>query len=133
MLAWAWEYRRLARHGYRMPRQKALLLGTTGIVSILTWGFLPPGPAFFIMNFFHAFQYFGIVWWSEKKSIAELFHARDKPVIAALWMIGLPLAYGIWAAVQPGMSTAVLAVTIVVSIMHFWYDGFIWSVRKKQV
>ena len=23
--------------------------------------------------------------------------------------------------------------TIVVSLMHFWYDGFIWSVRKKQV
>jgi hypothetical protein len=25
------------------------------------------------------------------------------------------------------------AATIVVSIMHFWYDGFIWSVSKRQV
>jgi hypothetical protein len=133
LLGWAIHTWRLSRRGYRMPRQKALLLGTTGLVSILTWGFLPPGPAFFIMNFFHAFQYFGIVWWSENKTIAELFHTRDRPVLAAVWMIALPLAYGLWAAVQPGMGTGVLAVTIVVSIMHFWYDGFIWSVRKKQV
>jgi hypothetical protein len=25
------------------------------------------------------------------------------------------------------------AITLIVSIMHFWYDGFIWSVRKQQV
>lgn len=133
LLAWALGQVRLARRGYRMPRQKAILLGTTGLVSVLTWGFLPPGPAFFIMNFFHAFQYFGIVWWSEKKSLTDLFRTRDRPWLAALAMVLLPLAYGVWAAVQPGMSTAVLAVTIVVSILHFWYDGFIWSVRKKQV
>ena len=28
---------------------------------------------------------------------------------------------------------AVVAVAAVVSIMHFWYDGFVWSVRKQQV
>jgi hypothetical protein len=26
-----------------------------------------------------------------------------------------------------------LAVTLVVSLMHFWYDGFVWSARRKQV
>ncbi len=56
---------------------------STGLVSIYTWGFNTWGEAFFIMNVFHAVQYFGIV--------------------------------------------------LVMSIMHFWYDGFIWSVQKKQV
>lgn len=34
---------------------------------------------------------------------------------------------------QPGMAIGVVAVSHVVSIMHFWYDGFVWSVRKRQV
>ena len=25
------------------------------------------------------------------------------------------------------------AATMVVSLMHFWYDGFIWSVRRRDV
>ena len=43
---------------------------STAVVSIWTWGFNSFGQAFFIMNFFHAFQYFAIVWWSEKKNLA---------------------------------------------------------------
>jgi hypothetical protein len=23
--------------------------------------------------------------------------------------------------------------SLVVAIMHFWYDGFVWSVRRRQV
>jgi hypothetical protein len=26
-----------------------------------------------------------------------------------------------------------MAVGITVSLLHFWYDGFIWSVRKREV
>jgi hypothetical protein len=25
------------------------------------------------------------------------------------------------------------AITIVVSLMHFWYDGFVWSVRRREI
>ena len=25
------------------------------------------------------------------------------------------------------------AVSLTISILHFWYDGFIWSVRKRLV
>jgi hypothetical protein len=25
------------------------------------------------------------------------------------------------------------AITLVVSILHFWYDGFIWSVRARRI
>ena len=33
-----------------------------------------------------------------------------------------------------GMTSQImLNMVVVISIMHFWYDGFIWSVRKKQV
>jgi hypothetical protein len=29
--------------------------------------------------------------------------------------------------------TALWALTMVVSLMHFWYDAFVWSVRKSQI
>ena len=34
-----------------------------GAVSLYAWGFNSFGEAFFVMNFFHALQYFAIVWW----------------------------------------------------------------------
>ena len=44
-----------------------------------------------------------------------------------------PGKWTIWAEVSDGENHLVLSCILVVSIMHFWYDGFIWSVRKKQV
>src|SRR4030095_3303186 len=41
--------------------------------SVGAWGFLPPVQAFFVSNFFHALQYFGIVWWIEKGNIRRSF------------------------------------------------------------
>ena len=26
-----------------------------------------------------------------------------------------------------------LSLGLVVTLMHFWYDGFIWSVRRREV
>lgn len=31
------------------------------------------------------------------------------------------------------LSAWALSVTLVVSLMHFWYDGFVWSVRRSDV
>ena len=47
-------YRDLERKGYRVSREKTLILACTGLCSIYTWGFNSFGQAFFIMNFFHA-------------------------------------------------------------------------------
>ena len=130
-------YARESRAGrYRMPPQKLLLLLSTGSVSVVAWGWLSTGEAFFIMNFFHALQYFAIVWWSEEKTIVRLFGLGTvsmRRLIAWLLLVVPAIGYGLWATVQPGMAIGVVAFSHVVSIMHFWYDGFVWSVRKKQV
>lgn len=26
-----------------------------------------------------------------------------------------------------------IAIAVVISLMHFWYDGFVWSVRRHEV
>ena len=129
-------YRRLALEGYSVSTQKIVLLASTALCSIYAWGFMAPGRAFFVINFFHALQYFAIVWWSEKKNVISLFGLTQLPfrAAAALLILIVPaFTYGVWAVVKPGQTVAVVAVTAVVSIMHFWYDGFVWSVRKQQV
>ncbi len=129
-------YARLQRQGYRVSMQKTWLLASTGACSIYTWGFNSFGEAFFIMNLFHALQYFGIVWWSEKGNMARLFRLQGsrlaQPMTLALF-VGLTAAYGFGVQVMDTSLTALWALTLVVSVMHFWYDGFIWSVRRQQV
>jgi hypothetical protein len=127
---------RLHRQGYRISFEKVFLLVTTGFCSIYSWGFNAWGEAFFIMNFFHAVQYLGLVWWSENGHIRRrlrLEHRRAGKPVAACVFIGLLLAYGYWAELQRDDVLGLWCIIQVVSIMHFWYDGFIWSVRRKQV
>lgn len=123
-------YAALTRDGYVIPVQKLALYLTTGTVSIACWGFGSFGEAFLIMNFFHALQYFAIVWWSERGNLTRTF--RWAPLaVAALLSFGL--GYGFWLARTPAVLVPVIALSNVVSLMHFWYDGFVWSVRKGHV
>ncbi len=130
-----WAYWRLARRGYRVSKQKVMLWTSLAVCSLYTWGFDSFGQAFLIMESFHSLQYFALVWWSEKKSITRLFHVegrRFEAPIAFSLFLGTCLAFGLWCSVF--WSTHVeLALFLVVEIIHYWYDGFIWSVRKRQV
>ncbi len=127
-------YARLRRRGYRVPMLKVYLLATTGLCSIYTWGFNSWGEAFFIMNSFHAVQYLALVWAMERKTVVDRLGARRRAgLLAALVFFGSVLAYGVAAELFDADLEMLWAVTIVVSLMHFWYDGFIWSVRRREV
>jgi hypothetical protein len=134
---YVYRYWQFAKAGYAVSPQKVFLLVSTGVCSIYTWGFNSFGEAFFIMNFFHAWQYFAIVWWSDSKNLTTRLRLEGrrfaKPLLLVLF-VGVPLGYGAWVTVIPmDGNDALFCLATVVSIMHFWYDGFIWSVRKKQV
>jgi hypothetical protein len=81
------------------------------------------------MNLFHAVQYFGLVWWSEERMLTRRL---SKPT-AALLFVGLTLAYGTVAEILSDDSRILWSIAQTVALMHFFYDGFIWSVRKKQI
>ena len=133
---YVWAQMQLQRRGHAVSLQKVYLLVSTGAVSIYTWGFNTFGEAFFIMNFFHALQYFGIVWAFEKKNMMKLFGVDRLPFgkpLAAVLFVGIAGAYGVWVEALDTSIEMLWAVTLIVSIMHFWYDGFVWSVRRKQV
>ena len=52
--------------------------------------------------------------------------------LAAVWVVSFCLLYGLWSGffAAEDWSLSLIATT---SLMHFWYDGFIWSVKKQQV
>ncbi|MEM6789055.1 MAG: hypothetical protein AAF715_16155 [Myxococcota bacterium] len=128
---------RAYRRGAHVSLQKVWLYASTGAVSLYTWGFNSWGEAFLIMNTFHAVQYFGIVWMSEQRNMSRLFRVDHRPagkwITLAIFLL-LGLGYGFLVEVfVTGDTEIFFALTITVSLMHFWYDGFIWSVRKGKV
>ena len=125
-------YVQAARQGYHVSAQKVILLASTGVCSLLAWGFNPYGEAFFIMNVFHAVQYFAIIWWAERETILRVFHLGPDgwgKRTALVAFLGIAMAYGAWDTIVSETSAMVLFV----AILHFWYDGFIWSVRRHDV
>jgi len=136
LLYYVYAYRILGHSGYRISYQKVTLLAATGFCSVYTWGFNSFGQAFFIMNFFHALQYFAIVWWSEKGRMTTFFRLDrvwwGRKATFVLFL-GIAFGYGFWAKIWGESSHLAFSVLLTVSIMHFWYDGFIWSVSKQQI
>jgi hypothetical protein len=128
-------YWRYHQQGYMVSWQKVSLYAILAVVSLACWGFDSFHEAFFVMNFFHAFQYFAIVWHQEGDHVTEVFRLktvpRGKEVALALFVL-IGISYGVWSGLH-AQFRASICVLLVVSIMHFWYDGFIWSVRKGQV
>jgi hypothetical protein len=130
-------YRRYHRAGYRISPQKVALLLGTAACSIYAWGFNPFGMAFFIMNFFHALQYFAIVWWAENGNLSRALgvagRAWARPAALAV-LLAVGVGYGVLAEhTDADASPWLFKVFLVVSLMHFWYDSFIWSVRRREV
>jgi hypothetical protein len=120
------------RRGYRLPAHKAALLLSTGGVSIAAWCFAPPFMAFAIVNLFHAIQYFAIVWLKEGGRIREKLRLAPRGWIAFPIFCALCALFGA-AYFAANSFKILLAPFIACSLLHFWYDSFVWSVRKQQV
>ena len=128
---------RMVRAGHRVSVQKMALLVSVAAASIYAWGFLPPLEAFFVSNLFHGAQYFAIVWWFERGTLRRTLRLDDTlgavAIVLAVFasiIAGAALFYeaAIFANVRWMISAA-----LVISLMHFWYDGFIWSVQRHEV
>ncbi|MFT4570302.1 MAG: hypothetical protein ACI91F_001176 [Candidatus Binatia bacterium] len=135
-----YSYRRLVRrHGYRVSPQKTVLLVNTGVVSVVSWGFLAPWKAVFVVNLFHSVQYFALVWWVERANLGRVTRLERTP-------FGRPLLLVAFASITVllggflqtyGRDYAVIrwaaSLALVISLMHYWYDGFVWSVQRREV
>lgn len=133
---YALAHRRMRKRGRGTSPLKTYLLVSTGLTSLLTWGFNPWGQAFFIMNAFHAVQYLALVWATEGGRLASatgLARFRFGRGLTLAIFLGAVIAYGCAVELADPDADTFWALTMVVSLMHFWYDAFLWSVRKKHV
>lgn len=129
-------YARLVAQGYRISPLKVFLVASTAAVSIYSWGFNTWGEAFLIMNVFHAVQYLGLVWAHEHRSIIAVFRLTGRKLaapIALCLFLGVVTLYGYFVQATSSEVRVIWSLTTTVALMHFWYDGFIWSVRKGEV
>jgi hypothetical protein len=139
-LAWyVYAYWRLVRDGYRISPQKIAFLVPLAAITVYAWSFLPAWKALFVVNFYHALQYFAIVWWSERRNVKRVFGLTglqrndDLALIAFVATVGaVGIAQELWGHDYRNLRV-MAALFVVISLMHFWYDGFVWSVRRRQV
>ncbi len=133
---------RAVRAGAPFSLPKHILYATTATACLAAWGCNSFGQALLIVNVFHAVQYFGIVAYLERGNLAERLRLTGRHtgvmVFVALALAGL--LYGFWLGAAFDLwlpagaaRTAAVAVINVVALLHFWYDGFIWSVRQGDV
>jgi hypothetical protein len=128
----ALEYRKAIRSGYRLPAHKLVLTGSTGLVSLLAWGFSSPAVALISINIYHAIQYFALVWLKEGGRMSA--KTGLKGLLALILFCALCEAAGVaYSYAQSTHLQWFIAPFIACSLLHFWYDSFVWSVRKKQV
>ncbi len=125
-----------AKHGVRSSPQKVALMAVSAVVQILAWGFSSPLVAFMVVNLYHAVQYFALVWHIEGRNVAgylRLRRARTTLPVGLVAVFAVPAAFGALVNGTVPTSALVAAMFLSVSLLHFWMDGFIWSVRAKAV
>lgn len=128
-------YRHMKKHrkNYSMPKEKLVLMSTTFAVSVFAWGMNSFGQSFLIMNFFHAFQYFAFVIPHELNSNSWKLKPGIIRKFVGISIVALCALYGFIVVVFRRDIPLVNQVAVCVSLMHFWYDGFVWSVRKGEI
>lgn len=134
----------LWRRGNVVSGPKVFLLVATGSCSLWVWATNPWGMAFFIMNLSHAVQYLALVWWRQRRVLVRTSERATAPDVSSdarpaptrlAWLRGLVLfavvllAYGLVAEIVTDEQRFLWCLTQTVALMHFYYDGFIWSVR----
>jgi hypothetical protein len=147
-LGWyCWRTWVLRRTGFKVSIPKVTLLVSTAFASVVMWGFCPLNEGLFVSNLFHGVQYFALVAHTERHTLSSrLGREKGSSDFAATWLVVLivGIVYGAWGAFFVAKHSIIsdyesltvrlaFAVSLTVSILHFWYDGFIWSVRRKQI
>ena len=126
----------LARRGVRSSPHKVALMVISAVIQIAAWGLSSPIVAFMVVNLYHAVQYFALVWHIEGRTVAGQVGLRSRRVavpFGLLAVFAVPAVFGLLESGWVTYPTFVGALFLSVSLLHFWMDGFIWSVRTNSV
>lgn len=128
-LFYVYQYRKIVKMGYQISVHKILFFTITFICNLWIWNISGPLAALVAINFGHSIQYIAITWYAENKNLEKLFSTTK--LIAFCLFILTGLTYGL--LVTNTTSYILARVSLGVALLHYFYDGFIWSTRKKQI
>jgi ABC-type Fe3+ transport system permease subunit len=112
------------------------LMATTGITAVTIASFYSIGDAGHYMNMYHSLQYLFIVCVLETPLIAgkiKLPKINKKLLLVTCGVGTLSIAFAAGLARLLDQFSFLGNFWLLSSLCHFWYDGFIWSVRKNDV
>jgi hypothetical protein len=147
-LAWCW------RHGYYISWAKVALLAITFGAMYLSYvpnawmQSLAPGwsfkVGFAVIGVVHMTQYLAIVWRYNRGLASNAsrardgwfkrWHAKGGVLIGAVY-VAICLLYGEVITTQQDnrlLMSVLLAVGFTSTLLHYYFDGFIWKVRHQQ-
>jgi len=133
-----------ARSGIRPNLIKLVLMA----ITFLYYGYAlaavdNPLVAYALFEMYHDVQYLTIVWLFNRRRAGQedaggftKFLFRQRGLFVLLY-VGLCLAYGSMDFVARGLENPeihrlALALVVASSMLHFYYDGFIWKLRESS-
>lgn len=116
-------------------RNKILLFTATACSTLFVVSSYTFFEASIVGNLYHAAQYFFVVLVFEKSSLSRLFSwIRSR---AGFYLVGAAmLAIAFFSAhirILTENFPLFMQFWLMISLVHFWFDGFIWSIRRGQV
>ena len=141
-LFYIFSYIKLIKKGYRYSKAKLALFAVTGITTTIIALFYTIADGVFFGNIYHALQYIFIVMVNERSNLSTIA-IKDKLTIAKnnhriglliYFAVIIPVVFILAGFRQMSESVKYIgAFWLLTSLMHFWFDGFIWSVRRKDM
>ncbi|MCB9727181.1 MAG: hypothetical protein H6746_01725 [Deltaproteobacteria bacterium] len=128
-------YLRLGARGYRIAPAKLALYTTTGAANILALSYYSILDGAIIGNLYHASMYVALVWFSERKNLTTSFSLdrwRFGALATFVVVVGSAGALA-WLRLETMQISWLIAFWLMTSLAHFWFDSFIWSVRRQEV
>lgn len=104
--------------------------------AVLSHGFL----SYAISSLFHCLQYDAFAWFYNRAKARSLTPTRGNALFRFVhegrntWLyVVLILSYGVFSTLGRGMSIVpILALNTTTGLLHYYFDSFIWRVRRAE-
>ena len=127
----------LSKAGHQFSKAKLVLMIVTGLSTIYVASTYTVIDGVFFGNIYHALQYYFIVLITERPNLSKIsgLPLSNKKALNGLYLLViLPLVFVLAGVRQMTSAVPYLgAFWLLTSLLHFWFDGFIWSVRKQDI
>jgi hypothetical protein len=135
-LFYFYQYWKLVKNGYKISKKKMALMATTAFSAVAMASFYSLADNAHYFNIYHSLQYIYLVFFSETAQVATRFGSQKIKKELMILFSGLIIFVVVLAmSVAREMNTIgfISKFWLMSSLLHFWYDGFIWSVRRNEV